>query len=139
MKRSYFGLPNAFLLGFEPILVSGAVLAQAPTLQQTLLMVLDGLQPGRSDHNFYVTVRCSFRAGRCAPIRPSIGGPGFWKSSVLTNLGRYYVQSPGKSGRGHPGVLSCRKKTDLKKVLKSVKAKLSAVPLGLNKSRAPVH
>jgi hypothetical protein len=31
---------------FEPILASGAVIAQAPTSQQTALMVLDGIQPG---------------------------------------------------------------------------------------------
>jgi hypothetical protein len=30
---------------FEPILVSGSVLAKAPTLAQSLLMVLDGLEP----------------------------------------------------------------------------------------------
>ncbi len=38
--------PGKGLIGqFEPIIVSGAILAQAPTLGQSLLMVVDGLQP----------------------------------------------------------------------------------------------
>ncbi len=45
MKRIYLGIPSLSFEGFEPILASGAVIAQAPSLVQSLLMVLDGLQP----------------------------------------------------------------------------------------------
>lgn len=133
MKRSYFGLPNAFLQGFEPILVSGAVLAQAPTLQQTLLMVLDGLQPAGA-----TTILCDrfgvlSALGACAPISPPLVVQ-VLETGVLTNLGT--VLCP--IGRARVGEVILRIKLQeedgLEKSFEVRKGEIVRLPLGLNKT-----
>lgn len=86
MKRRFTGMPGNLLPFSEPILVSGAVIAQAPALQQSLLMILDGLQPVG-----VTTILCDRfgvlpALGSAASINPAMVVQ-VLESGVLTNLG----------------------------------------------------
>jgi hypothetical protein len=71
---------------FEPILASGAVIAQAPFPQQTLLMLLDGIQPGGL--TTVLTDRFGILAslGASAAISPALVVQ-VLESGALSNLG----------------------------------------------------
>jgi hypothetical protein len=71
---------------FEPILASGAVIAQAPLPQQTLLMLLDGIQPGG-----VATILCDrfgilTSLGASAVINPALVVQ-VLESGAMSNLG----------------------------------------------------
>lgn len=133
MKYRYFGLPNAVLMGFEPILVSGAVLAQAPTLQQTLLMVLDGLQPAGA-----TTILCDRHGvlsalGICASVSPALVVQ-VLETGVLTNLGTVLCPIP----RARMGEVIMRIKLQeeegSEKSFEIRKGEIVRLPLGLNRT-----
>ncbi len=133
MKRIYFGLPNAFLQGFEPILVGGAVLAQAPTLQQTLLMVLDGLQPAGATTILCDRLGVLTALGACAPISPPLVVQ-VLETGVLTNLGT--VLCPIPRARVGEVVLRIKLQEDdgMEKSFEIRKGDIVRLPLGLNKT-----
>jgi len=86
MKRNNRNFQNHSILEFEPILVSGAVIAQAPTLQQTLLMLLDGIQPGGIATIMSDRFGILSSLGASSVINPALVVQVF-ESGALTNLG----------------------------------------------------
>lgn len=86
MRRDYLGLPSACPDNFEPVLVSGAVIAQAPTFQQSLLMVLDGLQPTGVTTIFCDRYGLLSALGSAAVTNPTLVVQ-VLESGILTNLG----------------------------------------------------
>lgn len=132
MKRSYLGLPTASLPSCEPILVSGAVIAQAPAMQQSLLMVLDGLQP-----TGVTTILCDrygvlSALGVSAPISPAIVVQ-VLETGVLTNLGT--VISPIIKSRTGEVVMRIRLVEDdmPEKQFEIRKGEIVRLPLAVNK------
>ncbi len=133
MKRHYYGIQAAVLQGFEPILISGAVIAQAPSLQQSLLMVLDGLQPAG-----VTTILCDrfgvlSALGTSAAINPAMVVQ-VLDTGVLTNLGT--VISPIIKARSGDIVLRVRllEEDGPEKQFEIRKGEIVRLPLALNKT-----
>jgi hypothetical protein len=133
MKRSYFGINNASLQGFEPLLAGGAVIAQAPSLQQSLLMVLDGLQPSG-----ITTVLCDrfsllSALGASTAVNPALVVQ-VLETGVLNNLGT--VISPIIRARTGEIVMRIRlQEEDVpERTFEIRKGEIVRLPLGLNKT-----
>jgi hypothetical protein len=132
MKRRYSGMSNNLLPFSEPILVSGAVIAQAPALQQSLLMILDGLQPVG-----VTTILCDRfgmlpALGATASINPSLVVQ-VLESGVLTNLGT--VISPLVNARAGEPALRVRllEEDAPEKQYEICKGDIVRLPLAVNK------
>jgi len=132
MKRRYAGMPNNLLPFSEPILVSGAVIAQAPALQQSLLMILDGLQPVG-----VTTILCDRfgvlpALGAAASVNPALVVQ-VLESGVLTNLGT--VISPViKARQGEPALRVRLIEEDVpEKQFEICKGDIVRLPLAINK------
>ena len=109
MKRSSRNFQFHATSEFEPILASGAVIAQAPTPQQTLLMLLDGIQPGGVATIWSDRFGILSSLGACAAINPALVVQ-VLESGALTNLGT--VVSPVFKAKDGEVVLKVRLSTE---------------------------
>ncbi len=132
MRRIHLGMPSLAFEGFEPILASGAVIAQAPNMIQSLLMILDGLQP-----TGVTTVLCDrfgllTGLGVTAPINPALVVQ-VLETGVVTNIGT--VISPTFRARIGEPVLRVRLQEEEKdeKEFEIAKGEIVRLPLGVNK------
>lgn len=105
MKRTCRNFQFHSASEFEPILVSGAVIAQAPTPQQTLLMLLDGIQPGGVATILRDRFGVLSSLGASAVINPALVVQ-VLESGALTNLGT--VVSPVFKAKDGEVVLKIR-------------------------------
>lgn len=133
MKRIHLGIPTLAFEGFEPILASGAVIAQAPTLVQSLLIILDGLQPSG-----VTTILCDrfgllSGLGVTASINPALVVQ-VLETGILTNIGT--VVSPTFRAKIGEPVLRVRIQEDEKdkKEFEIKKGEIVRLPLGVNQS-----
>ncbi len=132
MKRRFTGMSNNLLPYSEPILVSGAVIAQAPALQQSLLMILDGLQPAG-----VTTILCDRfgvlpALGSAAAVNPAMVVQ-VLESGVLTNLGT--VISPEiKAKPGEPALrVRLNEEDGPEKLYEICQGDIVRLPLTVNK------
>lgn len=132
MKRRYTGMSNTLLPYTEPILASGAVIAQAPALQQSLLMLLDGLQPSG-----VTTLLCDrFGAlaalGATASINPALVVQ-VLETGVLTNLGTV-IAPVIKAKQGEPALrIRLVEEDGPEKQFEVCKGDIVRLPLAVNK------
>jgi len=122
---------------FEPLLVSGATLAGAPTLAQSLMMVLDGLEPAGITRVILDKNSLTAALGAVAALNPMLPVQ-VLESNTFIHLG--YVIAPVGSAR--PGSPLLRLKVvhqDGRERSYSVdEGSLQAIPLGHNQT-ARVH
>jgi hypothetical protein len=86
---------------FDPILVGGAVLANAPALSQGLLMILDALEPAGIQRIILDKNNLASGLGAAAAIAPSLVSQLLLDPTAFLNLG--FVISPvGKARAGTP-------------------------------------
>lgn len=72
MRRMFPNYSEYLESGFEPILLSGAVISQAPTSRQSLMIALDGIQPGGISTVFSDRLGVMASLGACAPINQAL-------------------------------------------------------------------
>jgi hypothetical protein len=122
---------------FEPLLVSGATLAGAPTLAQSLMMVLDGLEPAGITRVILDKNSLTAALGAVAALNPMLPVQ-VLESNTFIHLG--YVIAP--VGNARPGSPILRLKVvhqDGRERSYSIdEGSLRAIPLGHNQT-ARVH
>lgn len=91
---------------FDPILVSGAVVTQAPTLGQSLLMILDGLEPTGIQQIILDKNNLAPALGAAAPVNPALVTQLLLDPISFLNLG--YVVAPVVNARVGSQVLRIR-------------------------------
>ncbi len=133
MKRIHLGLPSLAFEGFEPLVASGAVIAQAPSLIQSLLIILDGLQPAG-----VTTLLCDrfgllSGLGVTASINPALVVQ-VLETNVLTNIGT--VISPTFRARIGDPVLRVRIQEEDRedKEFEIKKGEIVRLPLSVNQT-----
>jgi hypothetical protein len=94
-------LPN-----FDPILVSGRVIANAPTTAQSLLMILDALQPTGIQQIILDKNNLAAALGAAIPINPTLVAQLLLDPISFLNLG--FVISPVSRARPGSPVLRIR-------------------------------
>lgn len=83
---------------FDPILVSGSVITNAPTSAQSLLMILDGIQPTGITRLLLDNNNITPALGAAAPIN-AVLSVHVLESNAFTNLG-YLISPTGNSRMG---------------------------------------
>jgi len=133
MKQEYMGLPNARFEGFEPVIASGALIAQAPTMRQSLLMMLDGLQPCGVTTLLIDRHGILSALGAAAASNPALVVQ-VLETGVLTNLGT--VISPLFRARAGETVMRIRLQTDddPERTFEIRKGEIVRLPLVVNKT-----
>lgn len=89
---------------FDPIVVSGGVITNAPSPAQSLLMILDGIQPVGIQRILLDTNHLAPGLGAAAAVAPGLVSQLLMDPTVLTNLG--FVISP--ISRAKPGTTILR-------------------------------
>lgn len=83
---------------FDPILVSGSVITNAPTSAQSLLMILDGIQPTGITRLLLDNNNITPALGAAAPIN-AVLSVHVLESNAFTNLG-YLISPTGNARKG---------------------------------------
>jgi hypothetical protein len=114
---------------FDPILVGGAVLANAPTLSQSLLMVLDALEPTGIQRIILDKNNLASGLGAAAGITPSLVSQLLLDPTAFLNLG--FVISPISKAREGTSVLRVRIQYEAghENVLEVQQGEITSVPL----------
>lgn len=133
MKRSHFGINHARMEEYEPILASGAVIAQAPTPQQSLLLCLDGLQPCGVTTLLIDRFGVLSALGTTASINPALVVQ-VLETGVLTNLGT--ILSPIFRARTGEAVMRIRLQVEdePEKTFEIRKGEIVRLPLAVDKT-----
>jgi hypothetical protein len=118
---------------FEPILASGAVISQAPTPQQTLLILLDGIQPGGIATILSDRFGVLASLGASAMINPEMVIQ-VLESGVITNLGS--VISPIFKAKDGEVVLKIRltEENASEQEYEFCQGEIARLPLGMGKT-----
>lgn len=117
---------------FEPILASGAVIAQAPFPQQTLLMLLDGIQPGGVSTILIDRFGVLSSLGASAVISPALVVQ-VLESGALSNMGS--VISPVFHAKDGDVVLKIRvtEENSAEKDYEILQGEIVRLPLAIGK------
>lgn len=123
---------------FDPILIGGAVLANAPSLSQSLLMVLDALEPTGIQRIILDKNNLAPGLGAAAAIAPSLVSQLLLDSTAFLNLG--FVISPICKARAGASVLRVRiqYETGHENVLEVMQGEIATIPLPIGQ-RARIY
>lgn len=123
---------------FDPILIGGAVLANAPSLSQSLLMVLDALEPAGIQRIILDKNNLASGLGAAAAIAPSLVSQLLLDPTAFLNLG--FVISPISRVRSGTSVLRVRiqYETGHEHVLEVQQGEIATLPLPIGQ-RARIY
>jgi hypothetical protein len=123
---------------FDPILIGGAVLANAPVLSQSLLMVLDALEPVGIQRIILDKNNLASGLGAAAAIAPSLVSQLLLDPTAFLNLG--FVISPISRARAGASVLRVRiqYETGHENVLEVRQGEIATLPLPIGQ-RARIY
>lgn len=95
---------------FNPIMVRGSALADAPTLAQAMLMILDSVEPTGVQQIILDTNHIAPALGAAAPVNPLLVSQLLFDPVAFSNLG--YVIAPAVNAKEGQAVLRIRMRYD---------------------------